>query len=85
MSDSTEATNNIYLIADDYVDVTKLPRGTDTSGNSVGNPPANTNTNYPKAAIFDNIMSYISLPYTSFIAFKSILEFIIFLLRIIVF
>ena len=49
-------TNNIYLIADDYVDVAKLPRGTDASGNSVGNAPVNTNTSYPKAAPFDNIM-----------------------------
>lgn len=48
--------SNIYLIADDYVDVAKLPRGTDTSGNSVGNAPANTNTSYPKAAPFNNIM-----------------------------
>ena len=47
--------SNIYLIADDYVDVAKLPRGTDTSGNSVGNAPANTNTYYPKTAPFDNI------------------------------
>ena len=49
-------TNNIYLIADDYVDVAKLPRGTDTSGNPVGNAPANTNTSYLKAAPFDNII-----------------------------
>ena len=49
-------TNNIYLIADDYVDVAKLPRGTDTSGKPVGNAPANTNTSFPKAAPFDNIM-----------------------------
>ena len=48
--------SNIYLIADDYVDVAKLPRGTDTSGNPVGNAPANTDTDYPKAAPFDNIM-----------------------------
>ena len=49
-------TNNIYLIADDYVELAKLPRGTDTSGKSVGNPPANVNTIYLKAAPFDNIM-----------------------------
>ena len=48
--------SNIYLIADDYVDVAKLPRGTDTSGKPVGNAPANTNTSFPKAAPFDNIM-----------------------------
>ena len=48
--------SNIYLIADDYVDVAKLPRGTDTSGKPVGNAPANTNTSYPKAAPFNNIM-----------------------------
>ena len=48
--------SNIYLIADDYVDVAKLPRGTDTSGKPVGNAPANTNTDYPKAAPFNNIM-----------------------------
>ena len=56
MTDATNETNNIYLIADDYVDVAKLPRGTDTSGNPVGNAPANTRTDYPKAAPFDNIM-----------------------------
>ena len=56
MTDATDETNNIYLIADDYVDVAKLPRGTDTSGNSVGSAPANTNTSYPKAAPFNNIM-----------------------------
>ena len=49
-------TNNIYLIADDYVDVAKLPSGTDTSENPVGNAPANTRTDYPKAASFNNIM-----------------------------
>ena len=49
-------TNNIYLIADNYVKTDKLPAGTDTSGKSVGNPPANTDSSYPKAAPFDNIM-----------------------------
>ena len=49
-------TNNIYLIADDYVDVAKLPRGTDKSGNSVGNAPANTDSSYKKAAPLNNIM-----------------------------
>ena len=49
-------TNNIYLIADDYVDVAKLPRGTDKSGNSVGNAPANTDISYKKAAPLNNIM-----------------------------
>lgn len=49
-------TNNIYLIADDYVELAKLPRGTDTSGKPVGNAPANTDTHYPKAAPFNNIM-----------------------------
>ena len=49
--------SNIYLIADDYVDVAKLPRGTDKSGNSVGNPPANTDSSYPKAAPLNKIMN----------------------------
>ena len=49
--------SNIYLIADDYVDVTKLPRSTDTNGQSVGSAPANTNSSYPKAAPFDNVIS----------------------------
>ena len=49
-------TNNIYLIADDYVDVAKLPKGTNEEGQSVGSAPANTNPSYPKAAPFDNIM-----------------------------
>ena len=48
--------SNIYLIADDYVDVAKLPRGTDKSGNSVGNAPANTDSSYKKAAPLNNIM-----------------------------
>ena len=48
--------SNIYLIADDYVDVAKLPRGTDASGNSVGKAPANANTNFPKAALFNNVV-----------------------------
>ena len=50
-------TNNIYLIADDYVDLAKLPRGTDTSGNPVGNAPANTGNSYPKDASLDNILN----------------------------
>ena len=50
-------TNNIYLIADDYVDLVKLPRGTDTSGNPVGNAPANTGNSYPKDASLDNILN----------------------------
>ena len=57
MTDATDETNNIYLIADDYVDVAKLPRGTDTSGNSVGNAPANTGNSYPKDASLDNILN----------------------------
>ena len=56
MTDATDETNNIYLIADDYVDVAKLPIGTDTSGNPVGSAPANTRTDYPKAAPLNNIM-----------------------------
>ena len=57
MTDATDETNNIYLIADDYVDVAKLPKGTNEAGQSVGNAPANTNTRYPKAAPFDNVIS----------------------------
>ena len=49
-------TNNIYLIADDYVDVAKLPKGTNEAGQSVGKAPANANTNYPKAALFNNVV-----------------------------
>lgn len=49
-------TNNIYLIADDYVNVAKLPKGTNEAGQSVGNAPANENTSFPKAAPFGNIM-----------------------------
>ena len=44
MTDATDETNNIYLIADDYVDVAKLPKGTNEAGQSVGSAPANTNT-----------------------------------------
>ena len=49
-------TNNIYLIADDYVDVAKLPKGTNEAGQPVGSAPVNTNGSCPKAAPFDNIM-----------------------------
>ena len=49
-------TNNIYLIADDYVDVAKLPRGTNEAGQPVGSAPANTDSSLLKAAPFDNIM-----------------------------
>ena len=49
-------TNNIYLIADDYVDVAKLPKGTNEAGQPVGSAPVNTNGSYPKAAPFDNII-----------------------------
>ena len=46
------ATNsNIYLIASDYVSVADLPT------TAKGNKPANTNTSYPKAAPFDNVIS----------------------------
>ncbi len=52
MTDATDETNNIYLIADDYVDVAKLPKGTNEAGQSVGNAPA-----YDlKVATFNNIM-----------------------------
>ena len=57
MSDATDAPNNIYLIADDYVDVAKLPKGTNEAGQSVGSAPTNTNSLYPKAAPFTNVMS----------------------------
>ena len=57
MTDATDETNNIYLIADDYVDVAKLPKGTNEAGQSVGNAPANTSTSYPKTASFKNVIS----------------------------
>ena len=57
MTDSTDATNNIYLIADDYVDITKLPKGTNENGQSVGSAPENTNSSYQKAAAFDNVIA----------------------------
>ena len=45
------ATNsNIYLIASDYVSVTDLP------ATAKGNKPANTNTNFPKAAPFNKVI-----------------------------
>ena len=49
-------TNNIYLIADDYVDLAKLPKGTNEAGQPVGSAPVNTDGSYPKAAPFNNIM-----------------------------
>ena len=46
------ATNsNIYLIASDYVSVADLPT------TAKGNKPANSNTSYPKAAPFNNIIN----------------------------
>ena len=57
MTEATDETNNIYLIADDYVDVAKLPKGTNEAGQSVGSAPANTSTDYPKTAQFDNVIS----------------------------
>ena len=49
--------SNIYLIADDYVDVGKLPQGTNEDGQSVvGSAPENTDSTYPKSAPFDNII-----------------------------
>ena len=41
---------NVYIIASDYVDVSKLPK------TSAGHKPANTNISYPKAAQFDNVI-----------------------------
>lgn len=41
---------NVYIIASDYVDVSKLPT------TSAGHKPANTNSSYPKAAPFDNVI-----------------------------
>ena len=49
-------TNNIYLIADDYVDLAKLPKGTNEAGQSVGSAPVKTETS-PKAASLDNILN----------------------------
>ena len=57
MTDSTESTNNIYLIADDYVDVKKLPQSTNENGQLVGSAPENTNTSYKKAASFNNVIA----------------------------
>ena len=42
---------NVYIIASDYVDVSKLPT------TSAGHKPANTNSIYPKAAPFDNVIN----------------------------
>ena len=49
--------SNIYLIADDYVEPEKLPKSTTTSGAVTENKPNNTNSSYPKAAPFDNILN----------------------------
>ena len=43
--------SNVYIIASDYVDVSKLPT------TSVGHKPENTNSSYPKAAPFNNIIN----------------------------
>ena len=56
ISDTTDAQNNIYLIADDYVDVSKLAKSTNEEGQLVENVPVNTNSSYLKAASFDNVI-----------------------------
>ena len=43
--------SNVYIIATDYVDVSKLPT------TSAGNKPENTNSSYPKAAPFNNVIN----------------------------
>ena len=48
--------NNIYLIADDYVDRTSLPESTDELGKTTGNIPNNGNDACPKAAYFSGIL-----------------------------
>ncbi len=46
------ATNdNIFLISEDYINVADLP------ATAKGNKPANTNTSYPKAAPFNNVIN----------------------------
>ena len=57
MTDATDETNNIYLIADDYVDPTILPESTDASGVSTKNKPDITGGDHPKAAYFTNILN----------------------------
>lgn len=42
---------NVYIIASDYVPVSTLPT------TSAGHKPANTNSSYPKAAPFDNVIN----------------------------
>lgn len=48
--------NNIYLIASDYVPVSTLPQPIGADGTK-GTKPANGNTNYPLAAQFTNVLS----------------------------
>ena len=48
--------NNIYLIADDYVELTKLPQGTNENEQLVGNPPTNTDNSWAKSAPLDNVI-----------------------------
>lgn len=43
---------NVYIIASDYVDVSKLPAPL-----TGGSKPTNDNTNYPKAATFNNVLA----------------------------
>ena len=43
---------NVYIIASDYVDVSKLPAPL-----TGGSKPTNNNTNYPKAATFNNVLA----------------------------
>ena len=43
--------SNVYLITSEYIDVDKLPE------TKQDHKPENTNTSYPKAAIFDNVIN----------------------------
>lgn len=48
--------NNIYLIADNYVEITNLPNSTTADGKATSNRPNDGYISYPRAAYFTNIL-----------------------------
>lgn len=48
--------SNIYLIADDYLEKSILPKGTNAKGESVGNKPINQVTGFPKSVALSNVL-----------------------------
>ena len=48
--------SNIYLIADDYLETSILPKGTNADGEYVENQPINQEAGYPKSVALSNVL-----------------------------